>query len=842
MLRASARRAIKALLGTIAGTAALALGSCQPYVEVNPDADVRVDFLAGASRLSFGTSTGGSTENSVVRNADGTVTLTAYNDTYNAGKIAGSEDGISYLFRRVEATKNFKLSADVKIVFFGGVAADGSTASNGQEGFGLMARDWVPQYPGLTIDDNLDAAPEYHAGSSGGSGNMVMVGGVKRGVRAALRQGVIETSGACLTDPLVTPDALRSTIEWWPKELGDYSMYATLEDRPDFPAKNSTYRLTLEKTNNEFIATILPPGAKGQEARYLMPYPKVLEAIDKDHYYVGLFASRSAKIVVSNIDYVESLCSQDPPYIAPELVKIAPSFEIISPSTDSDGSYQLICTSNVRGYVSLTQEGRAVPGADFLPCEWVTEPANGAVLPYGLFTIPVYGLAAGQNTFRAVFYPEEAADLNSSAPIAKVFQVERRSYFTADTPLYVAPEGRAANAGTLASPLDLGTAILFVQPGQTIYLVDGVYTVLDITIPRYDDGLFGKTKNLVALHRGKAVIDFDRNPAAKGFVLQGSYWVIDGIDVRDTPDKVKGFTVMGSNNDIRWVRTYGNGDTGLQISGRSTEPKRLWPRNNLVEYCDSHDNLDAAQNDADGFAAKLTVGEGNRFDWCASHNNCDDGWDLFTKKETGTIGKVVITNCAAYRNGTLSDGSRTYSGRNGFKLGGEGLSVDHQVTNCVSFQNGAHGFTSNSNPAVKLLRCTSFDNGVAAWNDKPGADSRNFTLYDGTNVIPATVDAITGILSLYGDPLILGVNRREDKVILSAPKQGYAWYGAGTGSSAGTTTRDFNGNVLGVADLASTTPPFDSEGLLRRRADGSFDLGDFLRLKTTTAFPVGASF
>ena len=35
--------------------------------------------------------------------------------------------------------------------------------------------------------------------------------------------------------------------------------------------------------------------------------------------------------------------------------------------------------------------------------------------------------------------------------------------------------------------------------------------------------------------------------------------------------------------------------------------------------------------DADGFAAKLTVGDGNVFDGCISYNNADDGWDFFAK-------------------------------------------------------------------------------------------------------------------------------------------------------------------------------------------------------------------
>ena len=46
-------------------------------------------------------------------------------------------------------------------------------------------------------------------------------------------------------------------------------------------------------------------------------------------------------------------------------------------------------------------------------------------------------------------------------------------------------------------------------------------------------------------------------------------------------------------------------------------------------------NADRAMEDADGFAAKLTTGEGNVFDGCIAAYNADDGWDLFAKAATG---------------------------------------------------------------------------------------------------------------------------------------------------------------------------------------------------------------
>ena len=845
MMRIRSGRILKAAAAL--AVTVLAVSSCrffEPYNEYNPDANVPVDFIAGAHRLTFGSSTGGTVQNSVTVNPDSTVQLRAANASNNAGKIAGSEDGITFFFREIPVTKNFKLSADFKVIFFGGIGTEGETTSNGQEGFGLMARDYVPQYPGLTMAELVNA-DEYHVGGTGGSSNMVMVGGIKRGVRAAVRTGVQETTGECITISSVIPDASKSKLEWWPKELPDYSIYPTLEDRPDFPVKNAVYRLTLEKDNNGFRATIVPPAGKGQPEEYYIHEPDILTAINPENYYVGLFVARSAEVIVSNISYFESNVEDSAPReeLPPEILK--PSFSVITPRTDSDGEYKLVCRSNVNGVVSVTQNGRSVTGDGYVEGKLIEETQSQAVEPFYQYDIPVYKLKDGDNRFQIAFYPAPSELITSADPVMRTFIVSKKAYGTETNPIYVSPTGRKTNTGTMQSPLDLETAIAYVLPGQTIIMRDGTYPVLSVTIPRYNSGYFGKPKRLVAQTRDRVFIDFGKNVSASGFVLEGDYWEISGIHVMNTPDKKKGLTIMGSNNRIEWVKTYNNGDTGLQISGRSGEPRSMWPRFNTIAYCESYNNKDAAMEDADGFAAKLTVGEGNRFEWCVGHHNADDGWDLFTKKETGTIWPVTVENCIAYRNGWLLDGTPTVSGRNGFKLGGEGLPVRHEVVNCLAFFNGAHGFTSNSNPAVQLSYCTSFDNG-GSYNLKSGADSRNFTIYDSTNQIKNLEARIIGLLSLYtaSNSVVDGVNRKEDKVELKLPADGYVWYGTGSGSSAGTATTNKNNDTISVTDeLESIESPLTAEGFISRHPDGTFDIGDFLKLKPgAVSGKVGADF
>lgn len=108
-----------------------------------------------------------------------------------------------------------------------------------------------------------------------------------------------------------------------------------------------------------------------------------------------------------------------------------------------------------------------------------------------------------------------------------------------------------------------------------------------------------------------------------------------------------------------------------------------------------------------------------------SHHNIDDGWDLYTKTDTGPIGPVTIEDSLAYDNGTLSDGSQAGNGdRNGYKLGGEDIEVDHVVRRSIAFHNGKHGFTYNSNPGtITMSNNISIDNA-----------ERNYTFDAGTSV------------------------------------------------------------------------------------------------------------
>ncbi|MGN1480640.1 pectate lyase family protein [Porcipelethomonas sp.] len=299
--------------------------------------------------------------------------------------------------------------------------------------------------------------------------------------------------------------------------------------------------------------------------------------------------------------------------------------------------------------------------------------------------------------------------------------------------VYCSPNGSASAQGTKDDPTDVATAISMAKthPGITIYLLGGTYNFdTTIMIEEANSGTADARNTIMAYPGEEVVWDFSAMEVAgsnRGVVLDGSYWYFKGFEIKGAGDN--GMLISGDNNIIEMMVFNDNQDTGLQISRYNSSYATIdqWPSNNLVLNCTSKNNCDnATMENADGFAAKLTCGEGNVFDGCMAYNNSDDGWDLFAKTETGPIGVVTIRNCIAFRNGytETGEGYGDCDG-NGFKLGGSGVGTAHIVENCLAFENLNCGFTDNKNPKLEsLTNCTSYNNGVSGNDNKP-----NYSLY-----------------------------------------------------------------------------------------------------------------
>jgi hypothetical protein len=364
-----------------------------------------------------------------------------------------------------------------------------------------------------------------------------------------------------------------------------------------------------------------------------------------------------------------------------------------------------------------------------------------------------------KNNIVVIYKPDELENYTSYETVIARKTVYEKSDYNASAPVvYVSPKGKFENSGTKDSPYDIDTAVGFLQNGQTAELAGGTYyRTKEINIPLGTNGAEDAYRTIKAADGEKVVIDYMNTSA--GVILGGNYWVIDGIDFTNCGPNLKCFHLGGSYNTVSNCKFYGNRDMGLQISrvlGSAQPDINSWPSYNTVIGCESYNNCDPSMINADGFAAKLTVGYGNKFVNCKSHNNVDDGWDLYTKVNSGAIGPVTLENCVSYHNGWKlnADGSETpygAGGNNGFKCGGENVGVPHELINCVAYGNGNNGITTNSNPMLKLTNVKSYDNvgcNIRLYSDKP----ENYAY------------TVNGVVSLNGGvaDIVGTVNKDED--------------------------------------------------------------------------------
>lgn len=396
--------------------------------------------------------------------------------------------------------------------------------------------------------------------------------------------------------------------------------------------------------------------------------------------------------------------------------------------------------------------------------------------------------------------------------------------------IYCSPNG-TGDGKTINTPTDVLSAIKNVPAGGVIFLLEGTYSFTStINIEESNSGSAGKMKTIAAYKNAKVVFDFSGmavDGANRGFVLQGSYWHFYGFEITKAGDN--GMLLAGDHNLIEKMVFSKNQDTGLQISRYNSNYSAIadWPSYNTILNCTARNNCDdATMENADGFAAKLTCGEGNVFDGCMSYNNSDDGWDLFAKEETGPIGIVTLKNCIAFRNGYTEDG-KGYGDcdGNGFKLGGSGVGSAHVVYNCLAFENLHCGFTDNNNPKLgSLTNCTAVNNDIKS-SGKP-----NFSVYR------CTAGVFTNLMSFFDESSIKPSN---DKYV--GTYENGVYYNSGyylvddktsvtSGQKIGTklTTAPSDNDFLSTTVAAMNTVDFHTTW---RNADGSLNPGGYMETK-----------
>lgn len=373
---------------------------------------------------------------------------------------------------------------------------------------------------------------------------------------------------------------------------------------------------------------------------------------------------------------------------------------------------------------------------------------------------------------------------------------------------YASPTAVSATAGTdPAAPTTLADAISKLGTNGTVYLRGGTYALTaTIRLPQtgttakkiYAYGIDGTNGGVLE----KPVLDFSAQAdtdSNRGFVINGNYYDIRGIKVSNAGDN--GIFLCGSNNRVERCEFYGNRDSGLQMSQSTISSVTYTPSNNSVINCDSWNNYDAPNlgANADGFAAKLTIGTGNSFFGCRSIQNADDGWDTY-----GGGNQLRIEQCIAIGNGYgIVGGVPTHQASmngNGIKFGSSGDTAAHVITRCMAANNYSKGFDQNNGTGHSVItNCT-------AWHNGYGASKPNFSEATGA------VD-VTNCVSFQGN--------KTDSFYTGTVQTTNAWQ-LKTVAAADFVTTDLSCYCTADANGVLTPTP--------RKADGSLPDSNFMRL------------
>ena len=736
-------------------------------------------------------------------NEDGFVTVYSEN---GKGKIQpNADDGLAFYYTAIPANQNFTLRAKVHV--------DGWSYSNGQEGFGLMAADSVPPTGTESFFTNqymaLATKIEYYFQNGKPA---------ESGTKYTMRLGLGMLSKLMRTPK--TKVALPGYV--WPletsavgREIEGVSAYNVIGNNLNPEVLDKTARtltpltdfiLEIQKNNTGYFITYY-----GEDGKIIGQYkdynPAALSVMDENNVYVGFFAARNARATFSDIvlDVIDPL--QDSAVEEQPIVEIVPTLAITSSATANSESYTLSCVTNVAGtidvYIDDEKAAEKLPAVKLIRNDYVIQlPSTGEMLLEAVFT-PDAGQDLGEYTVL-----KDTRKVSAELTVAYVTAYRKLSE------IYVSPTGSPAGLGTIEKPLTLHVACQYVQPGQTIILQEGTYNFVDpLRIPHGIDGTEELPIRLIAdpAAATRPVLDFKGISA--GIIHGGDWWYFEGFDVTGAANAQKGFQVSGHHNTLHNIHTYRNGNTGIQISRYAgTDPVSDWPSHNLILNCTSYENADAGYEDADGFAAKLTCGEGNVFDGCVAYHNADDGFDLYAKIETGPIGKVVIRNSVAYLNGILPDGTVGGNG-NGFKMGGSNMPGGHSLIDSYAFFNRSQGIDANSCPDLIVENCVSYNN--QRYNVAFYTNIEQDTAYQATNVISFKDASIPGGDPSEGDELKPRGAQKESAYLNDAC---YYWNGAIAVNAAG--------DQITAEDFVS----LEFTGV-ERNADGSINLNGFLELK-----------
>ena len=753
-------------------------------------------YISGLDELEFVAAPVGSGAKGTVSGGfyeeDAVITITA-----KGGKVGDSEDGFVYYYTELDADDNFIMEGTFEVTDVN----VGGTMSN-QTSFGIIAIDTI-------------------GGANNGNGRYFNSAGA---VTAKFKKLNTETGSASSFDNLAGLRVVTGYTDASATVGASTRVLNNTNSAFEYPDSNAatftydvgdTYHFILRRSNTGYHGTLVKEDGTEIERIFYYPagddYTDPLLVQDSEHIYVGLMASRYIEVDVTDVALTIIDPADDEPRIDPPTQYTVPSIKMYSTTTIGTEEYPFEYRANIAGHLEVTDsKGNVLIDKDVTANEYVEE---------------IFTLKKGNNTFTCTLTPSTEELLESYEPIERTLTVSYKTYGEADQTIVVAPNGKSSGTGSESKPLDIYTAFSYAQPGQTILLKNGTYNLTGaLKVGRGHDGTADERITVVAETPGEVVIDLEGSSG--GINISADYWYLYGLEICNAEFGVKPVHIQGNNNIVELCSVHDNGDSGIQISGSSEEPYEKWPSYNLVKNCDAYDNADYKGNDADGFAAKLTSGDGNVFDGCIAHHNIDDGWDLYAKSTTGSIGAVEIKNSVTYANGYLSENARLrgkllaedQGEGNGFKLGGESMPGAHVLRNSISFANGAKGVTSNSGPD-----CIVYD--VTAYGNATFGSAESLSLY--TNSAATTNYIADGVISMAP------VSGKADKRALKGQSSldsdtNYFWNGSKAVNASGAeASEDWFENV-------------DVTIVPTRNADGSINMHGLLQLTSAAPSDAGA--
>ncbi|MCM1045865.1 MAG: right-handed parallel beta-helix repeat-containing protein [Candidatus Gastranaerophilales bacterium] len=763
--------------------------------------------------VTYGTST--DVENNGFAGSVEENTLSVWSMRGRGKLVPASTDGLAFYYTVIDPeTENFTLEADLEV--------ESWTYSNGQDGFGLMAADsigengredsfWNNSYMASVTRVDYFYDKERKCPANAGERYFMKLGVGAQEKKGVTRETIAE--GTQVAHFCSTMHTLETTAPDQGYASGVYNLvggYTNAPEKMRDVAALTSFHLSIRRMNGGYVIGYTDEkGILSSRTFYQGEDGDELTRLESGHIYVGFFASRNAKVAVRNVKFVTVSPSQDDSVGERPFDLVMPNYRILSASSANRPEYELVFYGNADGKLLVQDPAGTV----------LAEKAVQA----GVKCREKVNLNVGENVLRIIFTPNEAfcpsryARLSSydTAEIAftVTYQPSEREV------LYIGPFGSAQALGTEADPLDIYTAVRGALPGQKLILLPGRYLLeRTVVVERGIDGTKERPILLAARDGERAVLDFCG--ACMGMSLAGDYWHFKGFDVTNTARGEGGVRLCGSHNLVERLGIYRNGNTGFQISTLLPEDQwEDWPSDNVVRNCTAYLNADPGYTDSDGFAAKITVAEGNVLEGCISAYNADDGFDLFAKVERGVTGSVLIKNCVAFKNGYVIDenGKEEHVGLgNGFKLGGSSIACGHRLEHSIAFANGEKGVDSNSCPNDRVSQVISVDN-----------DSHNVALF--TTDAKDTAFSARGVLSFRtsGDmPDLLAPRGTQDMAEIYGETNYYQGAEGSVNSSGrlalsewfvdldieraihGGITRDEEGRILlnGFLELTSAAP------------------------------------